>query len=182
MRSEIRPIALRSQTDEVLMTCYSRGDVEAFDELFRRFEPRAFAYFVKRTHSRDRAQDLYQELFLRLHRNRHSFDPDRAFAPWFFQIARRLLIDDVRRAFRERELPLDESRDRLDESMAVSRSERDELARLLDLLAPDERYVLVASKGDGVGYAELANQLGRSIEAVRKLSSRAALRLREASR
>ena len=102
MLSGTHPVALRDQTDEVLMRRYARGDFSAFDELFRRFEPRAFAYFLKRTRSRERAQDLYQELFLRLHRNRHGYDPDRAFAPWFFQIARLRLEETPAAAGRNR--------------------------------------------------------------------------------
>lgn len=47
---------------------------------------------LKRTSSPQRAEDLYQELFLRIHRARDQFDSSRAFTPWFFQIAHRLLI------------------------------------------------------------------------------------------
>ncbi len=95
--------------DETLMERYVEGDAVAFDELFRRYERRAFAFFARRTRSADRAEDLYQELFLRIHRARHAYDPRRPFAPWLFQIAHHLLIDDKRRAFRNHEVPLDES-------------------------------------------------------------------------
>ena len=82
--------------DETLMDRYVHGDTAAFDELFRRYERQAFAFFIRRTRSADRSEDLYQELFLRIHRARHTYDARRAFAPWFFQIAHHLLIDDVR--------------------------------------------------------------------------------------
>ena len=44
--------------DELLMARYADGDGRAFDELFRRYEPRAYSYFVKRTGSPERAEDL----------------------------------------------------------------------------------------------------------------------------
>ena len=164
------------------MERYVDGDAAAFDELFRRYEPRAFSYFARRTRSADRAQDLYQELFLRVHRAREVYDPRRPFAPWFFQIAHRLLIDDQRRAYRMQELSLEEreasSPWRRLGSDAVA--EHEHLTQLLDELSPDERHVLVCAKGEGLDYAEIAAQLGKSCDAVKKTASRALQRLRAA--
>ena len=164
------------------MERYVNGDAEAFDEIFRRYESRAFAYFVERTRSRDRARDLYQELFLRVHRARDAYDAGRPFAPWFFQIAHRLLIDDVRRAYRSHEVPLGESVPRDSRSPADDVAAREQLAVLLGGLSAEERLVLVAAHGEGVGYAELARRLGKSVDAVKKMASRTVLRLRDAAR
>ena len=60
----------QEEPDENLMARDAAGDAEAFDELFRRYEPRAYVFFLKRTGSPQRAEDLYQELFLRIHRAR----------------------------------------------------------------------------------------------------------------
>ena len=167
--------------DELLMARYADGDTRAFEELFRRFEPRAYAYFVKRTGSPERAEDLYQALFLRIHRARDTYDPARPFAPWFFQIARRLLVDDIRRAFRAREVPIHDRDPQANALGSEDRlAQRECLDRLLRELSPEERYVLVAAKVEGMGYPELAEDLGRSAVAVRKLASRAMQRLRAA--
>lgn len=168
--------------DEVLMQRYVDGDSAAFEELFRRYEPRAFAYFLQRTRSTDRARDLYQDLFLRIHRARDTYDARRAFAPWFFQIAHRLLIDDQRRAYRTQELSLEER----DIDAGVQRAsdalaEHDQLRQLLDGLSPEERHILICAKGEGADYAEIATQLGKSVDAVKKIASRALQRLRSAS-
>jgi RNA polymerase sigma-70 factor, ECF subfamily len=160
------------------MERYVDGDSAAFNELFRRYEPRAFSYFFRRTRSADRAQDLYQELFLRIHRARHAYDFQRAFAPWFFQIAHRLLIDDQRRAYRSQEIALEEGYARAHSAASDAVAEREQLAQVLDGLSADERHVLVCAKGEGVGYAELAAQLGKSVDAVKKMASRAVQRLR----
>lgn len=168
--------------DELLMARYTEGDGRAFEELFRRYEPRAYAYFVRRTGSPERAEDLYQALFLRIHRARDVYDPARPFAPWFFQIARRLLVDDVRLAFRVHEVPIHDRTAAADQQGSEDRlADRERIERLLDDLSPDERYVLVATKVGGVGYAELADDLGRSAVAVRKMASRAMQRLRSAA-
>lgn len=169
----------RDTPDETLMARYADGDGEAFDELFRRYEPRAYGFFVRRTGSPERAQDLYQELFLRIHRARERYDPSRPFTPWFFQIANRLLVDDHRRAFRSHEVPLEdrEPRSAREGSEAVV-ANREQVAQLLDGLSPEERYVVLSAKVEGIGYPELAEHLGKSADAVKKMASRALQRLR----
>ncbi len=164
------------------MRQYADGDAEAFDELFRRYEPRAFSFFVERTHSRERARDLYQELFLRIHRGRDSYDPARAFTPWFLQIAHRLLVDDRRRAYRSREVPIGDREPRSDRaSERDGVADREQLGQILEGLSAEERYVLVSAKAEGIGYPELAARLDKSVDAVKKMASRAMQRLRAAS-
>lgn len=179
MRNKSEKHGLHPVPDEELMRRYADGDTVAFEELFRRHEAKAFAFFSKRTHSPQRAQDLYQELFLRLHRSRTSYDPNRPFRPWFFQIATRLVVDDYRRAFRKHETPMGE---REMASSDVDSQHRlahiEEVAQLLGELSPEERHVLVSAKVEGISYVELADDLGKSVSAVKKVASRAMQRLR----
>jgi RNA polymerase sigma-70 factor, ECF subfamily len=167
-----------ARSDEVLMAQYTAGDAEAFDALFARYESRAYAYFLKRTGSHERAQDLYQELFLRVHRSRDGYDPARPFTPWFFQIAHRIWIDDTRRAHRVHEVELDERELYGAIGDAERVSDREDLARALDALSAEERFVLISAKLEGRRYGELATALGKSADAVKKLASRALRRLR----
>jgi RNA polymerase sigma-70 factor (ECF subfamily) len=166
-------------TDEALMSRHAGGDVAGFEELFRRYQPRAHSFFLRRTGSRERTQDLYQELFLRIHQARHRYDPTRPFAPWFFQIASRLLVDDHRRAFRNHEVPAgdEQARSALRGSDDVL-ADREQAGELLERLSPDERYVVLSAKIEGIGYAEIAERLGRSADGVKKMASRAIQRLR----
>ena len=85
-------------TDSQLMERYALGEGKAFDELFRRYEGRLYAYFLRRTRSPDAARELYQELFLRIHRFRARFDPSRGFESWFFTIASHVFVDHLRRS------------------------------------------------------------------------------------
>ena len=181
MREEGRRSAMRELPDESLMARYADGESEAFDELFRRYEPRAYAYFLKRTGSPERAQDLYQELFLRIHRARGGYDAGRPFAPWLFQIAHRLLVDDRRRAYRSHEVPIEDREPAAGRSNSEERlGDREALGQALAGLSGEERHILVSSKLEGIGYPELAAQLGKSVEAVRKTASRTLQRLRAA--
>jgi RNA polymerase sigma-70 factor, ECF subfamily len=180
MATSTRSNARDEASDEALMARYADGDVGAFDELFRRFEPRAYAYFLKRTHSSERAQDLYQELFLRIHRARDSYDAARAFAPWFFQIAHRLWVDDQRRAYRAHEVPIGDHEPSARRRDSDDLAGRQQLAQILRTLSQDERYVLVASKIEGIAYPQLAAELGKSVDAIKQMASRALRRIRPA--
>lgn len=178
-----RPERRQAAADEELMEGYANGDTAAFQELFERYEGRVFRFLFRRTDSRERAEDLYQELFLRVHQHRESYDPSRPFATWFFSIAAHLLVDDQRRAYRRRERSLAER----NEPLAPLDPERDLAASeaaqaLLARLSAEERRVLLGSKVEGRSYPELAAELGKTAGAVKKLASRAMLRLRRESR
>lgn len=170
---------MRDRSDEFLMESYASGSIEAFDELFRRYEAIACAYFRRRVSSEDRVADLYQELFLRLHRARHTFDPSHAFRPWFFQVARNVLIDDTRRAFRTRELSIPDP-----ESSAVPcdiehrLAAREEAALRLARIPEESARIVVGAMLLGEGYGEIARKLGKSRDAVKQIASRSLRRLR----
>jgi RNA polymerase sigma-70 factor (ECF subfamily) len=132
--------------------------------------------------SPERAQDIYQDLFLRVHRARDRYDPRRSFAPWLFQVAHRLLLDDVRRAHRVWEVPLEESTSRAGSAGGEDWLEdRELLDRTLSALSREERYILVSSKLEGVRYPQLAARLGKSAQAVRQVALRSLRRLRAAA-
>jgi RNA polymerase sigma-70 factor (ECF subfamily) len=116
-----------------------------------------------------------------MHRARDRFDRQRPFAPWFFQIARRLLIDDQRRAHRSYEVPIEDREPPEQRSSSEAwLGDCEILGQALATLSGEERHILVSSKLEGIGYPELAAQLGKSVEAVRKMASRTLQRLRAA--
>jgi len=166
-------------TDSQLMERYALGDQQAFEELFRRYEGRAYAYFLRRTRSPDGARDLYQDLFLRIHRFRARFDPSQRFEPWFFTIASHVFVDHLRQRHGleepARDSLADAAGERDGEQRAIARAEAH---RILAGLPPEQRVVLVAAKIGGFDYAEIAGELGKTVAAVKQASSRAMRRLR----
>ena len=162
------------------MARYAAGDAAAFELLYQRYRTRAHAYFLRRTGEPDRARDLSQQLFLRLHCGRGRYDPERPFDSWFFEIARRIAVDDLRRICRSREVPLGDL-DAWDGGPSCEErvSQREALEEVLGGLSREERHVLVAAKIGGVRYDELAVELDRRPASVRKLASRAIARIRQ---
>jgi RNA polymerase sigma-70 factor (ECF subfamily) len=94
---------VHSPTDDAsrAMDRYAAGDDTAFGEVYDALAPRLFAYLMRQTRSRERAEDLVQQTLLQIHRARGSFLPGSQIMPWAFAIARRLLIDSIRRGRRE---------------------------------------------------------------------------------
>jgi len=166
-------------TDSQLMERYALGDGHAFDELFQRYEGRVYAYFLRRTRSPDSARDLYQDLFLRIHRFRARFDPSQGFESWFFTIASHVYIDHLRRSRGSEEPAGDSPADRFQdcgaERQAIARSEAH---RILAGLSPEQEAVLVAAKVGGFDYAEIAEELGKTVAAVKQVASRTIRRIR----
>jgi len=169
-------------SDEDLMERYARGDGAAFLLLFQRYQRPVFEFFRRRTQSPERAADLTQELFLKVHSARATFRSDGAFQPWFFRIARHLCIDDLRRV--EHGLvggPAPEDLAARGSHDAESQlAMRQSITVLLESLPPEQARILYASKGLGARYEEVAAAIGKSVEAVKQAASRALRRLRSA--
>jgi len=171
------------QRDADLMDRYARGDLDAFDALFRRYDRRAFGFLLRRTRCPDRAADLHQELFLRVHRFRDRFDPTQRFAPWFFEVARNVWNDDLRRRHRLDEIE-ETSTDHLFASDDPERrtGERELAGQLLAALEPRQQALILRTAVEGLSYTELAGQVGRSAASLKQAGSRVLRRLRRLAR
>jgi RNA polymerase sigma-70 factor (ECF subfamily) len=73
------------------------GDLEAFEELVRRLQRQVYGFAVQHLRDLDEAQDLAQEIFVKLYRNLARFDSTRPFEPWFWKLAANTTINYRRR-------------------------------------------------------------------------------------
>jgi RNA polymerase sigma-70 factor (ECF subfamily) len=84
-------------TDEALMARYQQGDVAAFAELVSRHEKRLWNFLRRFVADSATAEDLLQEVFLRIVRNAAEWHPSAKFSTWLYTIARNLCTDNARR-------------------------------------------------------------------------------------
>lgn len=89
---------LRELSDEKLMNHFQSGAVEAFNVLVERYSDRLLNYLQRFVKSRAKAEDLLQDTFIRVHRNRHAYRPIAKFSTWLYTIAGNL----ARSAYRKR--------------------------------------------------------------------------------
>jgi len=181
------------------MDRYAQGEDGAFGQVYDELAPRLYGYLLRQTRSRERAEDLVQQTFLRIHRARGHFVAGSAVTPWAFAIARRLLIDGLRRGRREvigldeDENPaagLDAGSGRGPNASVWGASEVDpeawahanELARTLDhelaRLPENQRVAFELVKQEGLSLREAAAVLGTTVAAVKLRAHRAYLALR----
>lgn len=163
-----------------------RGDRAAFDAVFAAFRRRIYAYLVRMTRTKDVAEDLLQETFLRLAQAAARLEPDTRLGPYLFTIAHRVFISWTRaqavRAQLAGDLPARETasdaRSPL-EALADSQAQS-ALERAFAALAPAYREVALLVGVEGLTPAEVAEILGQKPDAVRQRLARARTQLAEA--
>jgi RNA polymerase sigma-70 factor (ECF subfamily) len=171
-------------TDDDLMARLAGGDEEAARTLVERWEGPIFAFLERMLGSKEDAQDLGQETFLRVCRNAGSYRPSGKFRSWLFRTAGNLARSRLRRrrlvqwisfdpGFHDRysggELP-----DRDIESDETNRAVREALGRL----PARQRQAILLRHYENMTYAEIADAMGTTVSAVETLLHRAVMGLR----
>src|SRR2546423_1666100 len=87
---------LRSSDDSALVGAYLAGETRAFDELVNRYQTRLLNFIYRTIGDRDRAEDLVQEVFIRVYRHLHRFDRSKKFSTWAYTIASNLAKNELR--------------------------------------------------------------------------------------
>jgi RNA polymerase sigma-70 factor (ECF subfamily) len=95
-------------TDETLMVRYQRGDRQAFAALVRRHHRPLYNFVLRQLHKPTAAEDVTQEVFLRVVQNASEFKHEARFSTWVYTIARNLCIDHLRKAAHRRHPSLDQ--------------------------------------------------------------------------
>jgi RNA polymerase sigma-70 factor (ECF subfamily) len=176
---------------ETLMRAYVGGDLAAFEELYAKLSPQVFAYLVSLAKSRDRADDLCQVTFLKIHRARNTWIAGAPLLPWVLAIARNAFYDELR--MRERSLdsttdtgevpegvahdPLSDIAEMLDREMKT-----EAMASAIEQLLPLQREAIVLTKDMGMSLRDAAEALGTTETAVKLRLHRAYGALRRALR
>jgi RNA polymerase sigma-70 factor (ECF subfamily) len=165
------------------------GDPHAFDEVYDAFRARVFAFLVRLARRREVAEDLLEEVWLRLVTHARRLDADTRLAPWLFTVARNLYWSYCRSRLLEQAAgasliglwPVPPRAASPYEHTVGSELET-RVERALGSLPPLYREVLLLVAGEGLTPAEAANACGISPEALRKRLSRARSLLGEALR
>jgi len=93
--------------EEAMERARSEADLHAFGLLVQRWRKRVYNLCLRMTGSTHTADDLTQELFVRIFDRRRGFDPSQKFSTWLWRIALNLCYDELRRINRRGESPLD---------------------------------------------------------------------------
>ena len=161
---------LRSTSDEQLVQRCLSGDARAAEILFSRHHEYVYRICIGMLGHRQDAEDAAQEAFVRALSRLHGFRGGAAFRTWLHRVAVTTCVDALRR--RKGSVALDE----LPEFEGPRRPPPDlklELSEALDRLDPEERATLLLREVEGLTYAEIAEVLDCSVEAIRSRLYRA---------
>lgn len=160
------------------MELYQQGDPKAPAALVLALSPALLRFFRMQAASREQADDLLQDTWLRIHRARHTYRPGEPVLPWVYAIARRVRVDGYRRS---RRISLHESvMEVLPEQSQQPEPPRalPDFERLVAALPDAQREVLTMLKVAGLSLEEVARATSSTVGAVKQKAHRAYQRLR----
>lgn len=170
-------------TDEALMTAVRSGDLAKLGTLFERYHAPLFDFLARMTGDRTAAEDMVQDIFVRVLKYRATFRDGGSFETWLYRIARNARADYFR--LRTPIEPLEgEALDRPEPQPGPAvrlqtDRERTRLKRALLLLREDKRELIVLARYQDMKYEQIAEVLGIEVGAVKVRVHRAIKELRD---
>ena len=159
-------------SDEDLMKNYVKDDAMAFEILYQRYAGKVLGYLIQKTRSKLIAQDLTQDVFLKLHRSRGLYNHDLDFAPWLFTITRSVFLDSVKKRSLE---DLTEAKEFENIPAVVEPIKTSlDLSRLPEM----QKKVVSMRVYDEATFEEIAERLSTTPQNIRQIFSRAVKNLK----
>jgi RNA polymerase sigma-70 factor (ECF subfamily) len=161
--------------DRALLGRIRRGDTAGAAELFERYAPALLRFADRLLSDRASAEEVTQEVFVKLISRAHQYDGRAEVASWLFAIAANACRDRRRRDRRAMVIPLDAIPEPSDgrhrgggiEGALILRERREAVRSALSALSEEQREALVLARYHGLAYAEIAKILGISVGAVK---------------
>jgi RNA polymerase sigma-70 factor (ECF subfamily) len=179
---------LRSADDSAVVTAFLGGEERAFSELVERYQTRLLNFIYRTIGDRDRAEDLVQEVFIRVYRHLHRFDRSKKFSTWAYTIASNLAKNELRNRSRnplvlfqtmqgsaddeDRPLQFEDSTSRPDD-MYRHRHLRELVEDTVAKLPEHHRQVFVLRELEGKSYEEIAEITDCNLGTVKSRLNRA---------
>jgi RNA polymerase sigma-70 factor (ECF subfamily) len=179
---------LRAADDSALVTAFLAGEERAFQELVERYQTRLLNFIYRTIGDRDRAEDLVQEVFIRVYRHLHRFDRSKKFSTWAYTIASNLAKNELRNRSRnplvlfqtmqgsqddeDRPLQFEDTTSRPDD-LYRKRHLRQLVEETVAKLPEHHRQVFVLRELEGKSYEEIAEITDCNLGTVKSRLNRA---------
>jgi RNA polymerase sigma-70 factor (ECF subfamily) len=181
--------------DEELMLAFREGEAAAFEVLVLRHRRPLFNFLLRSVHNKSRAEELLQEVFLRVVRAKARYQRTAKFTTWVYTIARNLCVDESRRQKFRRTQSLEQRRGRdggglsiLDQSaadqpgvdqMAQAPTLRRRMQAAVSLLPDEQREVFLMRQISGLSFKEIGAAVGAPENTVKSRMRYALEKLRQ---
>ncbi|MBN8578027.1 MAG: RNA polymerase sigma factor [Cytophagales bacterium] len=157
-------------SDEQIMEAVKNGNLQQASLLFDRFNKRIFNFLARMTNDREVAEDLTQNVFLRLLKYRHSYNPQMKFQAWIYQMARNAFADHYQKQkqLKPAVMEVEKLHEQPDLAEALEQEETEgRLIRALAQLPDDYRELLVLTRFQHLKYEEVAGFLDMTVANVK---------------
>jgi RNA polymerase sigma-70 factor (ECF subfamily) len=180
-----------ARTDVQLMLDVKAGDEQSFALLLHRYRTPLVNFLYRMVRNREQAEDLAQEVFIRVYRARADYVPSAKFTTWLFRIATNLALNSIRDTRHQRmevsldapvtvdseegdERPLDvaEKNPNIEEHL-VQEAQREMIRHAIDKLPEKQRAAVLLHKYQDLDYGEISKILSCSESALKSLLFRA---------
>jgi RNA polymerase sigma-70 factor (ECF subfamily) len=183
-----------SQTDADIMLRVKAGDQPAFEYLVQKYRRPMVSFMYRMARNSAAAEDLAQEVFLRVYRSRETYEASAKFTTWLYRIATNLAVNHARDSRHERpevQVSLDEPDDDTGttlelpdsslnaEQQMVRRERMLAIRRKVEALPEQQRLAVIMHKYQQMDYRQIADVLKKSESATKSLLFRAYETLRE---
>ncbi len=166
--------------DENLIRCAQEGDKDAFEQMYKEVSPFVYTIIVRITGNKPDAQDVMQNVFIKIFKQLGSFQFRSSFKTWLYRIAVNEALNRVKKTAREMQRLVDvdptvasvDPSARPDETM-MNKHDALLLNTLLDHLNPDQRACIVLREIDGMNYRDISESLDINVNTVRTRLKRA---------
>jgi RNA polymerase sigma-70 factor (ECF subfamily) len=177
-------------TDEQLIARFQQGDVQAFDILVRRYKDQLLNFVFRFVGNRSDAEDIVQETFLRVYKNKHYYKEIAKFSTWVYTIAGNLAKTELRRRKRhkifsvsnfvneERDFDIPDKEHGPDRKVD-STIQEDIIQKAIEKLPAKFKEVIILRDIQGFAYEEISQILNIPLGTVKSRVNRGRLRLQE---
>ena len=170
-------------TDESIMEAVKSGDLQQTSLLFERYHRRIFNFLARMAMDRELAQDLTQNVFIRIIRYRGSYKAGMKFQSWIYQMARNVFLDhyqankNKQSGFVDVEKMSEQIQDHREDDEQEHREQL--LQRSMALLDTEQRELLILTRFQHMKYEEVAVMLETSVANIKVRVHRAIAKLRQ---
>ncbi len=170
--------------EKELLNRLLQDDVSAFREIYESYQGKVFLFALRLTKTRADAEEVVQEVFVKLWEKRAGIQVEKNFGAYILTITRNLILDKLKKAARDKKIQQKIYHNMQElEKINVNTLIEKELRRLhrqaVDRLSPAKKTVYLLSREEELSYAEIAERLGLSINTVRNQMSDALNSIRE---
>lgn len=160
-----------SKDEKILVKRLKNDDKIAFEELFKMYSERIYYFTIRYVKNKEEAEEITQEVFVRLWNRRFDLKLELSFSSYLFMIAKNAVIDLLRK--RQKESVINEDITQDANSIAEQSNNSIEYKELLDIVSnsiaelPEKRQqIYLMIRNEGLSYKEIAEKLNISIKTV----------------